>query len=104
MLAVVQAHTSSLGAKVEDVLRDVATHLAMQIDERGRDLAFVLDEQDRMRRERLLPPEQSLINLTKYDAHLNRLLFQAMHELEAFQARRNGQPTALARVQISAGG
>ena len=67
-------------------------------------LQFILDEQDRMRRDRALPPQQELLNLTKYELGLNRMLFQAMHELEAVQSRRGGTPIPLARVQISAGG
>ncbi|MEX2227162.1 MAG: hypothetical protein WEB52_12020 [Dehalococcoidia bacterium] len=104
MQAVVHSVARSRARKTGAVMREVATHLAQQIDQCGRDRAFVLEEQDRMRRERRIPPEQVLINLSKYEAHLNRLLYQALHEIEALQSRRRGQPVHLARVQISAGG
>jgi len=77
-------------------------NLAALVERRARDLEAVLREQDSMRRERLLPPAQTLIAVSKYEAHLNRQLYQAIHELEALQARRLGQPLPLARLQINA--
>ena len=45
---------------------------------------------DRERRERLLPDGPTLDNIVRYEAHLGRQLYQALHELEALQARRRG--------------
>jgi hypothetical protein len=73
----------------------------LQLNDR---LEFILDEQDRMRRDRILPPNLELLTLNKYELGLHRMLFQTMHELEAAQARRRGEPVPLARVQISSGG
>ena len=47
----------------------------------GKDLA-------RMSRERLLPRVEILEKVGRYEAHLSRQLYKAMHELEALQAKR----------------
>ena len=54
----------------------------------------------RLRRERLLPDDASLNKVMRYEAHLNRQLYQALHELEAMQARRQGQAAPLARLDV----
>lgn len=53
-----------------------------------------------MRRERLLPDEATLNKIVRYEAHLNRQLYQALHELEALQTRRLGRQAPLARVDV----
>lgn len=55
---------------------------------------------ERMSRERLLPDETTLQKITRYEAHLCRLLYKTLHELEALQARRSGQAAPLARLDI----
>ncbi len=57
-------------------------------------------EADRMRRERLLPMGPVHDTVVRYEAHLNRQLHQALHELEALQARRHGESAPLARVDV----
>jgi len=39
--------------------------------------------------------------LLRYESHLNRCLYSTMHDLEALQARRSGQPAPLARLQVT---
>ncbi len=48
----------------------------------------------------VLPDPSSLDQIIRYEAHLNRQLYQAMHELEVLQDRRKGRATPLARVQV----
>jgi len=60
----------------------------------------VARERETMRRERLLPNEDTLNKVIRYEAHLHRQLLQTMHELEALQARRQGRQTPLARVDV----
>jgi hypothetical protein len=55
----------------------------------------------RMARERILPSEQDLNKVMRHEAHLERQLTRAMHELEALQARRLGCPAPLARLDIN---
>jgi hypothetical protein len=49
----------------------------------------------------LLPDDRTLEMLVRYEAHLNRVLNHTLHELEALQDRRRGNPTPLARVDIN---
>jgi hypothetical protein len=55
---------------------------------------------ERMSRERLLPEETTLVKVARYEAHLSRGLYKAMHELEALQARRAGTAAPLARLDV----
>jgi hypothetical protein len=59
-------------------------------------------EQDlaRMSRERLLPDEKILEKVARYEAHLSRGLYKALHELEAMQTRRAGGVAPLARLDM----
>jgi hypothetical protein len=68
----------------------------------GKQQAAEQVEQDleRMARERLLPDEKTLEKVSRYEAHLSRLLFKALHELEAIQVRRSGGAAPLARLDV----
>jgi hypothetical protein len=50
---------------------------------------------------RVIPYGDALDKITRYEAHLHRLWVQTSHELEARQARRRGERTHLARLDIS---
>ena len=50
---------------------------------------------------RLFPPDFMVENLMRYEAHLHRQCMQTLHELEAIQARRHGERTPLARLDIT---
>jgi hypothetical protein len=47
-----------------------------------------------------IPDGPVLATIARYEAHLNRQLLHALHELEVLQARRKGQRTPLARVDV----
>jgi hypothetical protein len=49
---------------------------------------------------RLLPHPLDIDKIIRYEAHLNRLLYQALHQLEAMRAERQGQSTPLLRVDV----
>jgi hypothetical protein len=53
-----------------------------------------------MARERLLPDEKTLEKIARYEAHLSRGLYKALHELEALQTRRTGGVAPLARLDV----
>lgn len=55
---------------------------------------------ERMSRERLLPDEKTLEKVSRYEAHLSRGLYKALHELEALQSRRSGGAAPLARLDV----
>ncbi len=49
---------------------------------------------------RLLPHPLDIDKIGRYEAHLSRQLYQALHELESMRAERRGQPTPLLRVDV----
>ena len=55
---------------------------------------------ERMSRERLLPDEKTLEKVARYEAHLSRGLYKALHELEALQVRRAGGAAPLALLEV----
>ena len=50
---------------------------------------------------RVLPPIDELEKIMRYHSHLHRQYIQTLHELEAMQARRRGENTPLARLDIT---
>jgi len=49
---------------------------------------------------RLLPHPVDIDKVVRYEAHLSRQLYQALHELEAMRAARRGQAAPLLRVDV----
>ncbi|PYE53196.1 hypothetical protein [Deinococcus yavapaiensis] len=47
-----------------------------------------------------IPSEAALDKLQRYETHLERQLYRAMHELEAMQERRAGRAAPLARLEL----
>ena len=47
-----------------------------------------------------MPDEKALEKVARYEAHLSRGLYKAMHELKALQARRQGGSVPLARLEV----
>ena len=52
------------------------------------------------RRERVLLDQADLQTVSRYEAHLSRQMYQALHELEALQTRRGGKAAPLARLDV----
>ena len=50
---------------------------------------------------RLIPGPDTVTHITRYETFLHRQLIQTLHEIEAMQARRRGEQTPLARLDIS---
>lgn len=46
-------------------------------------------------------PTGSIEQVQRYEAHLHRMFLKDLHELEALQTRRRGDPTPLARVEVN---
>jgi hypothetical protein len=57
----------------------------------------------RRQSDRMIPSGAPLERVMRYEAHLHRQLVQTMHELEALQARRRGEATPLARLDVVGG-
>jgi hypothetical protein len=57
-------------------------------------------EVSRKAAERILPDDETLQKIARYEAHLSRQLYHALHELEALQSRRLGGSAPLARLDV----
>ena len=71
-----------------------------EITDKERAAERVVKDLERMSRERLLPDEKTLEKVARYEAHLSRQLYKALHELEALQSRRLGGSAPLARLDV----
>ncbi len=88
--------------QVEDEAEDLA-HAAAYIEETGSEDRFPdLEPVDRAQDSSIIPEPHVLDNIIRYETHLHRQCLQTLHELEALQARRRGEPSPLARLDISA--
>jgi hypothetical protein len=82
-------------------LLEVATDSARQCITNEEQAAEQVERDLRnMARERLLPDEKTLEKVARYEAHLSRGLYKALHELEALQTRRVGGTAPLARLDV----
>jgi hypothetical protein len=54
----------------------------------------------RKRRARILPRVEDMAKVGRYEAHISRELYRALHELEALQTRRAGGKAPLGRVDV----
>jgi hypothetical protein len=80
-----------------EVVTDEATREAAKAKQQAEQVERDLE---RMSRERLLPDDKTLEKVSRYEAHLSRLMFKALHELEALQVRRSGGAAPLARLDV----
>lgn len=49
---------------------------------------------DQYRRRRIIPKQHDLVMVGRYEAHLERSLYRALHELQRLQAARQNRPVA----------
>src|SRR5215203_169437 len=71
-----------------------ARHAAHKKEEMEREIS-------RKARERILPDETTLVKISRYEAHLSRQLYQALHELENLQKHRTtGEGVPLLRLDF----
>ncbi|MGI9049256.1 MAG: hypothetical protein ACR2GU_07780 [Rubrobacteraceae bacterium] len=98
---------AGLEAIAEATNEDPEELLEIVMEETGREAARAKYQAEQVEREiellsrqRLLPAEQILQKVSRYEAHLSRLMFKALHELEALQTRRMGGSAPLARLDV----
>jgi hypothetical protein len=97
----VEAIAARIG-KDPDELLEAAT-VAARMDAAGAEAKAerVEGEIDLMSRERILPEDKTLEKIARYEAHLSRQLYQALHELENLQKhRKTGEGVPLARLDV----
>jgi len=78
----------AINQSVGDVIGRAVASTRRLIIAAERHLEVVEDAAQRLSRRRILPQRKILDRVSKYEAHLNRQLVSALHELEAIQFRR----------------
>ena len=88
------------GEASEDLLESAAEGARLEVAVAKFEAQRVERDLKNLSRERLLPDDKALDKIARYEAHLSRGLYQAMHELEALQTKRSGGAAPLARVDV----
>jgi hypothetical protein len=88
------------GRQAEDILSELLIAAVQSAAGMAGEAKSIARERQQLVQERLLPDQQGLGKVIRYEAHLHRQLLQTLHELEAIQARRQGLQTPLARVDV----
>jgi hypothetical protein len=94
----IAAHTS---LDPDELLEAAAYEAGYQAKCAAQKKEEVEQEISRKVRERILPDGKTLEKITRYEAHLSRQLYHALHELENLQKyRTTGEGTPLARLDV----
>jgi hypothetical protein len=99
--AVRQKGMEPLSEEEEKGMNEWALSTAMEQHSLFAGLSEVLewDEEDERKaseKAKMIPPIQELEKIQRYDAHLQRVMFQTLHELQRVQSQRLGRPAPLA--------
>ena len=96
----VNAMASRAGEAPEELIEAATEKAGRDVTSAKQAAERVKQDLERMSRERLLPRVETLEKVSRYEAHLSRQLYKAMHELEALQLRRRGGAAPLARLDV----
>jgi hypothetical protein len=91
---------SAAGEDLEALMDGARERARLDVISAKSEAEMVEEQLQNMRRERLLPDEKILEKVSRFEAHLSRLMFKALHELEALQVRRSGGSAHLARLDV----
>jgi hypothetical protein len=95
-----QTWDGSIVSPKEQLMEKLHAHMRYDLTHKEQKVEEVQAQLLAARRERILPGEADLQKIARYEAHLSRQMYQALHELEAFQKRRVGGAAPLARVDL----
>ena len=96
----IAAIARAAGEDLEELLESASEGARLEVRSTKIEAERVERDLRDMSRERLLPDEMTLQKIARYEAHLSRGLYQAMHELEALQTKRSGGAAPLARLDV----
>jgi len=99
--AVVVAIAKATGEESEELLETATRDARFTVERTKLEAEKVERDLRNMARERLLPDEKTLEKVARYEAHLSRGLYKALHELEALQVRRTGGAAPRARLDVN---
>jgi len=83
------------GKSTDELFSSVRINVYYKVATLQRQLEAAVARLDRSRREHLLPEPKVRDTLARYEAHLDRSLYKALHELQRLQAARAGQSVPL---------
>jgi hypothetical protein len=98
--AVIEKVAQATDEESEELLEAATRDARFKMERTKRETEKVERDLRNMARERLLPDEKILEKVARYEAHLSRGLYKALHELEALQVRRTGGAAPLARLDV----
>ena len=87
MRAVIDAIAQTTDEEPEELVEAATRDAWFKMERTKRETEKVERDLRNMSRERLLPDEKTLEKVARYEAHLSRGLYKAMHELEAEAVR-----------------
>jgi hypothetical protein len=96
----VDSIASEAGESPKELLKAATEKARLEVISAKGAVKRVERDLERMGRERLLPDEKTLEKVARYEAHLSRLMFKGLHELEVLQVRRSGGVVPLARLDV----
>src|ERR671918_577500 len=86
-----------ISCKMMKKLHTVARHEATVAEEQAQ---RVQQQIVKRRRAKILPSADELRKIGRYESHLSKEMYRALHELEALQERRIGGRSPLARLDV----
>jgi hypothetical protein len=98
--AVIDAAAQATDEEPEDLLEAATRSARFKAERTKLEAEKVERDLGNMARERLLPDEKTLEKVARYEAHLSRGLYKALHELEVLQTKRQGGSAPLARLDV----
>ena len=97
----VEAIAAHIGEDPDELLEATTERTRMEASSAKARLERTKEELGVMRRERILPDERTLEKISRYEAHLSRQLYHALHELENLQKHRTtGEGVPLLRMDV----
>jgi len=97
----VEAIAGHVSLDPDNLLETATYHAGYEARRAAHKKEEVEREISRKSRERILPDEKTLEKISRYEAHLSRQLYQALHELENLQKHRTtGEDVPLARLDV----
>ncbi len=89
------------GRPVEELLAEAVDDLLYEAKRMCQTAEGVRLRVERAQRWRMLPPADEMEKISRYEVHLNRQFTSTLRELEALQARRQGQAVPKGRPQTA---
>lgn len=90
----VRALAETHGKRPDELIEAMQENATAEYIQHSRAATPVKRQLDEYRRENLLPENETLEKVMRYEAHLSRLFHRDLHELQRLQAERKGQLVA----------